>query len=140
MRMDNSTNFDSPGQDLCDYPMSDTAMCEARRVGLSPGLPYRRGYRSRPRPSDRRTRADLKEILDLNDAEFHRYIQRGCRMEQDESPDLRHIVEQLQETVRSLDAQVLALAGTSSSHATPTSNSGPTTPARVVRGLDVVAR
>ena len=138
--MNNSTNFDYAGQDLCDYPMSDTAICEARRVGLSPGLPYRRGYRSRPRPSDRRRRADLKEILALNDADFRRYIQRGSRLEQDEPTDLRHIIEQLQETVQILDARVLALAGTMSSHATPTPQTEATTPARPARGLDVIAR
>ena len=136
--MENSTNFHSHGQDPCDYP-SEMAICEARRVGLSPGLPYRRGYRSRPRLSDSRTRADLKEILALNDEDFRHYIQRGCRMERDEFTDLRDTIEKLQETVRSLVARIQALP-LCPPHEIQTPHARQISPAGHARGLDVPAR
>lgn len=100
MTLDASPDSNSQAQDLCDYQMSDTAICEARRVGLAPGLPYLIGFRNRPQAPDRGRSRDLKDILALGDEAFRRYLQRAARHEQTEIDSL---------TLQALQAKVLAL-------------------------------
>lgn len=69
--------LDEDHEDLCDYLMSDTAICEAPRVALAPGLPYHIGFRSKT--LSRAGPPTLKQILALDDEQFRRFIQNGCQ-------------------------------------------------------------
>ena len=133
--------------DLCDYTMSDTAICEARRVGLSPGLPYGIGFRRSTLP--RHGRPTLKRILALDDEQFRRFIQNDCQFHGENRPSediaaflegnvsaLLDRVEKLEAVVRTLGQQAAAPAGISPIGRAKTVQGvcGP------VRGLDIEPR
>lgn len=94
--------------DLCDYPMSDTAICEARLVGLAPGLPYRLGFR-RQRPIAQR-RPSLKRILALDDEDFRRFIKNGCQLP-GENQDIEVELARLNSELEALQFAIVALSG-----------------------------
>jgi hypothetical protein len=131
-----------PEQDLCDYPMSDTAICEARRVGLAPGLPYSIGWHRKAPPQT--GRPSLKAINALPDEQFRKFIQNGCKFPGEERPDesasalkaLRTRLEITEAVVRTLQRQVSVLAGLARTHSAKTVQGacGP------VRGLDIEPR
>jgi|CXWL01.1.fsa_nt_gi hypothetical protein len=111
--------------DLCDYPMSDTAICEARRVGLSPGLPYRRGFRDRSRLPSWETRPTFKEILALSESDFRRYLQCSALYEDDFVTDPHDsLLEELRRSIRSLEQQVTALTRLLKPSVAPTPQQG----------------
>ena len=141
--------------DLCDYTMSDTAICEARRVGLSPGLPYGIGFRRSTLP--RHGRPTLRGINALPDEQFRKFIQNGCKFPSEaramESPawplqsDARMLqalqaeMRTLHAAVRLLEARVADLTRSRPPSVAPTpQDNRPMAQAGHLRGLDVDAR
>ena len=155
MTLDATPDSNSQAQDLCDYSMSDLAICEARRVGLSPGLPYGIGFRRSTLP--RHGRPTLREINALPDEQFRKFIQNGCKFPSEaramESPSwslqsdarmlqaLQTEMATLQAYVRSLTARVEELTRGQHPSVAPTrQRNRPLDPSGQIRGLDVDAR
>jgi hypothetical protein len=122
--------------DMCDFTMSDLAICEARRVGISPGLPYRTGFRVARRQWGPLT---LKQINGLNDVDFYARIRRGSRLEP-RPMSQRETIAQLEEAVRILEARVTALTRLSLCSGTLAPQPELVTGASHVRGLNVSPR
>ncbi|NOT95736.1 MAG: hypothetical protein HOP00_05460 [Nitrospira sp.] len=76
-------------KDAYDYSMSDTFVSETRRI------PYRTGFRAR----QYRGRLPIKKVNALNDHDFRRYCQNGCRFP-DPEQDLRDQLAEQRELIR----------------------------------------
>jgi hypothetical protein len=54
-------------------------------------------------------RPDLKDVSALSDADFRKYIQRGCQPEEDARLCLLHAIEYLEQIIEQLGERVAAL-------------------------------
>ena len=133
-------------EDIFDYPMSDEFVSQTRPI------PYRTGFRAR----QYRGKLLPKKANQLNDHDFRRYIQNGCRFP-DPEQDLRDEIAQAQESayvqqlqiqkqqeaIRVLQQQVQQLRSLLSVRPGQTSAEAPSaggTETYSVRGLDVAKR